>query len=209
MSEYKEYIYYNEDFDHTQLYIFEPLISILKNRKSCKILDLGCGNGSFANKLIELGFDVYGVDASESGIAIAKQKNASRFFCYDLTSDSIPVEIANIPFDIIVSTEVIEHVYSPESFMQLCSKILMSGVNKEIILSTPYHGFLKNLVLSLTNKWDEHLNPNWEGGHIKFWSENTLTKLLSNNNFRVLDFKGCGRFPFMSKSMIIHAKLNE
>ena len=209
MSTYTEYEYTNNEYDHTQNYIFEPILNSLKGRKELKILDLGCGNGSLANRLISLGYDVYGVDASVSGINIAKKTNPDRFFCYDLTSENIPPEIRAINFDVILSTEVIEHVYSPKSFIVLCKTILKDSKHKEIILTTPYHGFLKNLILSLTNKWDHHLNPLWEGGHIKFWSKNTLIKLLSEHNFSTTNFIGCGRMPYVWKSMLIHAKINE
>ena len=37
------------------------------------ILDVGCGNGYFANYLAEKGYCVYGIDASEQGIAIANR----------------------------------------------------------------------------------------------------------------------------------------
>lgn len=209
MSNYTEYEYSSEELDHTQKYIYEPIIQTLGGRKDLKILDIGCGNGSLANKLIDLGYNVYGVDASVSGIEIAKRKNPTRFFCFNLTSDTIPTELSNINFDIILSTEVIEHVYSPKAFMHLCSAILVNSSHKEIIFTTPYHGFLKNLILSLTNKWDAHLNPLWEGGHIKFWSKKSLCNLLNAHNFKAINFIGCGRLPYIWKSMLIHAKINE
>ena len=65
-----------------------------------------------------------------------------------------------------------------------------------MIISTPYHGYLKNLVLALTNKWDAHLNPFWDGGHIKFWSRKTISRLLSENGFRVIQFIGSGTITF-------------
>lgn len=43
----------------------------------------------------------------------------------------------------------------------------------DIIISTPYHGYLKNLTLSLLNKWDSHMSPLWHRGHIKLWSKKT------------------------------------
>lgn len=206
---YVEYKYKSDDLDHTQNYIYDPIIRLIGGRKDIKILDLGCGNGSLANKLIGLGYDVYGVDASSSGIEIAKQKNPNRFFCYNLSEGNIPNDLANISFDLIISTEVIEHLYSPKSFVKLCQEILQTGKYKEIIFTTPYHGYFKNLVLSIFNKWDSHLDPLWEGGHIKFWSRNTITQLFRNANFNVIGFVGCGRFPYMWKSMLVHAKLNE
>jgi hypothetical protein len=71
------------------------------------------------------------------------------------------------------------------------------------VVSTPYHGYLKNLVISLLDKWDSHHTALWHGGHIKFWSQSTLTQLFSENGFTVCGFFGVGRVPFLWKSMII------
>ncbi len=51
------------------------------------------------------------------------------------------------------------------------------------------------------------MNPLWLGGHIKQWSKKTLTKILTDAGFTIIDFKGCGRFPHFWMSMIIKAKL--
>jgi len=58
----------------------------------------------------------------------------------------------------------------------------------------------------LTNKWDAHLNPFWDGGHIKFWSRNTLSQLLNETGFGIVRFIGAGRLPFLWKSMIVVAQ---
>ena len=171
------------------------------------ILDLGCGNGVIANHLISLGYNVYGTDASESGIAFAREQNPDRFFIQDLSSGELPQELKSLQFDTIISTEVIEHLYDPYIFIEFCRKIL-AGSKGELILSTPYHGYLKNLMLGILNKWDSHYDPLWQGGHIKLWSLKSLTRLLNKYNFNVTGFKGCGRLPYLWMSMLIKAKLS-
>ncbi len=206
MAAYKDYGYHNDQFDHTFYYLQSPLLSFIdKSRNSC-ILDLGCGNGYLTNYLISEGFNVYGTDASVEGIAIARQKNAGRFFIQDLSTGELPEELRGIKFDTIISTEVIEHLYDPVGFADFCRKALND--KGEIIISTPYHGYLKNLTLSLLNKWDRHWDPAWEGGHIKFWSKQTLSKLLAGAGFTVTGFKGAGRAPYFWKSMIIKARIS-
>lgn len=66
---------------------------------------------------------------------------------------------------------------------------------------------MKNLVLSVMDKWDKHADPLWDGGHIKLWSKKTLSQLLTEQGFTVTDFVGCGRLPYLWKSMIIKAKI--
>ncbi len=206
MTDYVEYVYTDDNLDHTNKYILLPLLNTLKGKEHFKILDLGCGNGSIANKLIQLGYDVYGIDASLSGIEIAKKTNPSRFFHLNLSTSDIPDEIMALNFDMIISTEVIEHLYSPDMFIELCTRILKNSEHQEIVLTTPYNGYLKNLLISIFDKWDHHLNPLWEGGHIKFWSKKTITKLLNVHNIDVLNIVGCGRTLYLWKSMLIHAK---
>ena len=65
----------------------------------------------------------------------------------------------------------------------------------------------KNLTMSLLNKMDNHFTVLWDGGHIKFWSKRTLSKLLKEFNFEMCKFKGSGRIPLLWKSMFIVAKL--
>ena len=111
------------------------------------------------------------------------------------------------PFDIVVSTEVVEHIYSPHRFVQFAHEVLVPC--GYFIISTPYHGYLKNLVLSLLNKWDAHHTALWNGGHIKFWSRKTLFVLLEDEGFDVLEFHGVGRVPYLWKSMILVARKAE
>lgn len=110
-------------------YLLKPLLSIISEGKDRKILDIGCGNGWLTNYLIENGFDAYGTDASQSGIEIARRKNPTKFFVQDLTKDDLPDELKNINFNTIISTEVIEHLYSPREYLDFCKRILQwSGV---------------------------------------------------------------------------------
>ena len=170
------------------------------------ILDLGCGNGHLVSYLISLGYNAYGTDASENGIAIAKKEHPDRFYVQDLSTDRLPPELQPLNIDTIITTEVMEHLYNPEGFIDFCKNLLQA--NGKIIISTPYHGYLKNLALVVFNKWDSHHDPTWHGGHIKFWSYKTLSNLLKDKGFTDIEFVGCGRFPYFWKSMIIKAKLH-
>jgi 2-polyprenyl-3-methyl-5-hydroxy-6-metoxy-1,4-benzoquinol methylase len=205
MAEYRDYGFSSNNAAHSFDYLETPILALLDRKKNHFILDLGCGNGYLVDVLLTKGFDAYGTDASQQGLAIAKSRNPNRFFLQDLASSDLPDELQKIAFDTIISTEVIEHLYDPEGFIDFCKKLLRT--DGELILSTPYHGYWKNLVLALLGRWDSHHAPTWRGGHIKFWSKETLSKLLTDKGFTVTAFKGCGRAPYFWKSMIIKAKL--
>jgi 2-polyprenyl-3-methyl-5-hydroxy-6-metoxy-1,4-benzoquinol methylase len=208
MSQYKDYSYDDGLATHAHQYLTQPILAFLSNHHVGNILDLGCGNGALVNLLLGKGFEAYGTDASEKGIAIAMQNHPNRFALQNLDHEELPDSLASIAFTTIISTEVIEHLYDPRAFIDFCKRILQKNPSGgQLILSTPYHGYLKNLSLAIAGKWDSHANPLWDGGHIKLWSKETLSKLLVEKGFQVTDFIGCGRLPYLWKSMIICARL--
>jgi 2-polyprenyl-3-methyl-5-hydroxy-6-metoxy-1,4-benzoquinol methylase len=206
MSNYRDYGFNEAIPSHTQAYLSGPILNLLNPRVNKTVLDLGCGNGALSRFLLENGYNMYGVDASPSGIEIASKIYPERFSLMDFSIPTLPEFLNGKSFDTIISTEVLEHLYDPRSFIVLCKEIL-APQGGEIIISTPYHGYLKNLMISILGKWDTHMNPLWDGGHIKMWSKNTLTALLEEQGFKVTAFHGCGRMPFFWKSMIIKAVL--
>ncbi len=102
MSEYKDYGYKNAEHDHSHTYILGKLVSLLNIEHNKSILDLGCGNGSPPNFLLQNGYKVYGTDASGYAIAIVNQINPRRFPLHVLSSDEHPAELPDIKFDTLL-----------------------------------------------------------------------------------------------------------
>jgi len=171
------------------------------------ILDLGCGNGALVKRLLAEGFDAYGVDNSVTGIAQASNLAPGRFWKMNIEHDDLPAELRDIPFKTVISTEVIEHLYDPRALITLARNILRASGGGVLILSTPYHGYLKNVVIALLGKYDQHHTALWDGGHIKFFSRRTLETLITEKGFTVERFRGIGRAPLLWKSMAVLARL--
>ena len=184
-------------------YVDALVLRICRRIGGGKILDVGCGNGTLCRKLAEAGFSVVGLESSPTGVAAARQSVPGGTF-YEMSVYDDPKSIAEDGLDVVVSTEVIEHLFLPKALPKLARAKLKAG--GFLVLSTPYHGYLKNLFLSLVNGWDRHFSPGWDGGHIKFWSRRTLTKLLEAKGFKVLEFHGAGRLPWLWKSMVLVAQ---
>jgi len=137
------------------------------------------------------------------GIARARDRFPNISFAEWSLYDNLCEAIEGIEaFDAIVSVEIIEHLYSPRTFMQRALDALRPGGS--LILSTPYWGYLKNLVLAISNRTDRSLTALWEGSHIKHWSYHTLRTLGEQQGFEFVAFEGAGRpIPFLWNGMMM------
>ena len=178
-----EYTYTNSESGHHHNYLLPPLLKVLNTIKNNgvvnpRILDIGCGNGSLSYLIAKQGYEVLGVEDSPSGVATANknfpQCNFIQANVYDLPYDELGGN-----FDVVISAEVIEHLLYPRELIKSAKKCLKP--NGTLILTTPYHGYLKNLMLALTGKMDNHFTVTWDGGHIKFFSVKTLQLLLQED----------------------------
>jgi len=201
-SPYKDYGYHDANARCTAPYLLPQIWQLTGQLDaSTRVLDVGCGNGFIAGEFYKKGCRVVGLDLSEKGIDIARQTYPQARFEVLAADDRVLENLVEEPFDIVISTEVVEHLYDPRSYAAGCFAALKPG--GRVICSTPYHGYLKNLVLALSGKWDSHADPLWDGGHIKLWSQKTLSRLLIEAGFVNLQFRGAGRMPLMWKSMIM------
>jgi len=169
------------------------------------VCDLGCGNGYLSGLLLEKGYSVVGVDASKSGIEIARDMYGSRarFHCAQIDA-GFPASLGLGRFDCAVSSDVVEHLYRPKDLISCARSLLVPG--GWLVIGIPYHGYLKNLALSVLDCWDAHHTVDWDGGHIKFFSVRTLTKLVKDGGFSVERFRYFGRVPWLWMNMICIAR---
>ena len=168
-----------------------------------KYFDAGFGNGFIANYMYNLGWEPVGVDLSEEGYYQVKTQYPHLINLYN---DSLYENLSSKygRFNLVLSLEVIEHLYDPRLFLNQIYKLL--NKNGYLILSTPYHGYLKNLAIALAGGFDKHFTALWDHGHIKFWSKKTLSQVVREAGFHKIEFFEAGRFYPFSKSMIMVAR---
>ncbi len=100
----------------------------------------------------------------------------------------------------LISLEVVEHVYAPRDYAKCVYDLLQPG--GYALVSTPYHGYLKNVALAITGKLDSHFTALWDHGHIKFWSVKTLSTLFKEVGLSVQQVHRVGRIPQLAKTML-------
>jgi SAM-dependent methyltransferase len=110
---------------HKDLYDF--VITLFD--KYDEILELGCGTGQFAEKMILNNLNYkYGIDFSEIGISLCNQRcPQAYFYCYDLYK----LDFNDLSFNTILSLEVMEHI---EGDLEILSRI---KPGTKVIISVP------------------------------------------------------------------------
>jgi len=89
------------------------------------VLDTGCGEGRLLGLLAERGASVVGVDLSADAVAGAEQKLPSRAGL--LVGSVLALPFPDGVFDVVCSSEVIEHVTDPMLYLSELRRVLKPG----------------------------------------------------------------------------------
>ena len=195
------YLYTDTTHSPAHAYLLPIVDRALAEMAASTVFDLGCGNGSVVKHLSK-SFNVVGVDYSVSGIAQAQDAFPGLRIEHRSAYEDLAAEFGQ--FDAVVSLEVVEHLFDPRMFTRRIFDLVRPGGG--LIISTPFHGYWKNIALALIGSMDAHSTALWDGGHIKFWSVRTLRALLVEAGFVDILFKRAGRIPPLAKSMVAIAR---
>ncbi|WP_448583514.1 methyltransferase domain-containing protein [Thermocrinis sp.] len=130
-----------------RLNVLLPILSLIPKGK---LLDVGCATGNFLLIAKKFGFDVYGMDAGEEAVQVARKKYKLNVV-KALTFEDLPPEMKG-PYKVITAFEVIEHLEEPFKFLKDIYDLLEEG--GFVILSCPPYFKFENMALSYRRyKW--------------------------------------------------------
>lgn len=158
----------------------QQTFSLLQNISYKRVLDIGCATGYFGEILKKQGKYVVGVDVSQKAINIAKRK-LDKAYALDLEQENLP---KLKPFDLILLSEVIEHLFTPELTFQKLLKLLKP--KGYILISTPNFLYWGNRLQLLKGDFKYSNQGVFDHGHIHFYSYKTLTQLIKENNLLLI-----------------------
>lgn len=198
-----EYVWEHEGPRDIHAHLTRPIVTELAATDAHTVLDLGCGNGWFSAALHNCGFDVTGVDQSESGLRLATRRYPElRFAHQDVMDDLQPNLVGR--FDAVIAIDLIDHLALPRRLIQTAMVALKPGGS--LIVTSAYHGYVKNLALALTGKFDAHLETLRDHGRVKFFSRATLLALLGEFGLEDVRFQSVGSFPLFARAMLVCAR---
>ncbi|MHB8170365.1 MAG: class I SAM-dependent methyltransferase [Thermincolia bacterium] len=174
-----EKLCYGEDYKNKQTCspffneYTEKLLGYLINKKrvqNCRVLEVGCGDGSFLRKLIQEGGNTgFGFDPSYTGSPgelVGRLKYFKTYYGPDY---------AHIPADVVICRHVIEHVPDPLGLLRAMRQALVNSSQARIFAETPcVEWILGNLVI-----WDFFYE------HCSYFNAGSLATAFEISGFNV------------------------
>lgn len=180
LNHYTNYpIGYGADSAITIIRINEVLDGFEKFRKTNKMLDVGCGPGLFLIEAKKRGWDVYGTEFTDNQLEYLNNKGINTLKG-KLSNDSFENEL----FDVIISSEVIEHINNPTEEMQHFHRLLRKrGL---VYITTPNFNAIERFLLKGNYNIIEYPE------HLCYYTPKTIDLLLSQYGFKKLKITTTG-----------------
>ncbi len=189
------------------------LVRLAATVRPDRVLDVGCGNGGLALPLAALGYDVVGTDIDSASIEYCRALNRfanARFVLTDGTLWEIDGR-----FDLIVCSEVIEHLENPDALISvMCAKLSPAGhlfvtipngyglreiggrverrLRQRLGLERPLavlRGWLsRHGMTSESEKYRTHTS-NPEQGHVQRFRRSTIVRSLARRGLEVVGWQ--------------------
>lgn len=172
---------------HNEQRVREFILKKLPSQRGM-VLDVGCGGGWVAAVLCPKGYEVVSFDISPKNTQEVLARNPSPNHSA-VAGDVFALPFRPASFDIVIASEIIEHVYDPALFTEGLLTILKPGGS--LIITTPYK---EKIVYALC----VHCNrPTPLSAHLHSFDEKKLAALLPEKGIAEVGF-----YPFANKALI-------
>lgn len=150
-----------------------------------RVLEVGCGDGFFSSEMARRKLTVTGIDLSPEAVRRAQERTPSGLFLvHDVTH---PLPFDDDSFSAVWCSEVLEHLFSPLYVLQEIYRVLQPG--GMALLTVPYHGLLKNLMISAF-AFERHFDPEYP--HLRFFTIRSLSSLVRKAKLSIAQCSTCG-----------------
>jgi len=148
------------------------------------VLDVGCGSGTLGEALKQdAGISIFGVDIAPQAVEVAKGRLDGAWVADIESRNPWPPEVSARQYDLIVISEVLEHLFFPEHLLQAARPLLAPGGT--IIITVPNILFWKNRLRLMVGKFAYEDSGLMDRGHIHFFSWRSFVSLIRAERFRI------------------------
>lgn len=183
---YGAYDYAAEDAARTSLNVEKERAIVARlepYRRTGKVLDIAAGAGRFLERFDERGFDCHATEFNEEMVAYLAAKGFTAY-----AGGLIPAAAPRGAFDIVVFTEIIEHINDPLPVLREIAALLRPG--GAVYITTPNFASLERRLLG--SDWGMICWPE----HITYWTPRHLHRALREAGFDKASLKAQNVSPY-------------
>jgi glycosyltransferase involved in cell wall biosynthesis/2-polyprenyl-3-methyl-5-hydroxy-6-metoxy-1,4-benzoquinol methylase len=149
-----------------------------------RVLDLGCAGGFLGAELRRRGCEVTGIDI----FPLAEGVELDAYHLHDLDEWPLPVDVGT--FDYVLMLDVIEHLASPERFLEQLAESMRLNPQMKLVLSTGNIGFVLTRLLLLAGQFNYGKRGILDLTHTRLFTYAALRRLLDGAGFGVVAARG-------------------
>jgi SAM-dependent methyltransferase len=151
-----------------------------------KILDIGCGSGrhtcaaSRLEKVTVIGSDISLKDVKEARDRLRQEEVMGcqgKGFCSTLVADITTLPFRDGFFDMVICSEVLEHIPNQDGALKEATRVLKSG--GDLVVSVPRY-LPERICWALSESYH-----NTAGGHIRIYKKKNLLNLLERSGTKL------------------------
>lgn len=149
-----------------------------------RVLDIGCAGGFLSAALRARGCRTTGIDAT----APDDESAFEAFHCCDLNQDPFPLDLRD--FDCVLLLDVVEHLHSPERFVDTFVAAAARNPDLKIIASTGNVAFVIVRLMLLFGQFNYGRRGILDLTHTRLFTFGTFRRLFAQAGFGVIEMRG-------------------
>ena len=192
---YNESEYPNSSSDAERF--IKTVHKFMHNNKKPKTLDIGSGYGFYSYAAIKHGYEVTAVNPSIWENNVFEEMN--KFRPIESNFEESHYYGQSEKFDLIIISQILEHVYDPNTFLLNISKLLKKdGI---AVIAIPNFHSIRVKLLGIRDN-----SCLWVPEHLNHFSVKGIFSLLERKNLTVLKHCNISRIPYFSVSNLLNLK---
>jgi 2-polyprenyl-3-methyl-5-hydroxy-6-metoxy-1,4-benzoquinol methylase len=165
-------------------YLSPHTLALQRVPAGARVVDIGCASGYMSRELKKKGCSVTGIDQ----YIPARTVPVDDFIQHDLNSPGFPLDLGS--FEYVLLLDVIEHLHSPESFVDALRACRKQITDTRLIVSTGNIAFFATRLLLLCGAFNYGRRGILDVTHTRLFTFATFRALFEQAGYEIEEVRG-------------------